>query len=558
MPQWLTLVESNNADDIAPQKTKTLRFQVNPLVAVGNYDITIGLQGNNGILEPLRIVMKVRGEAPNWSVDPNAYENNMSIVGQIYINGILMSNSESILAAFIDDECRGVASPKQMRGAAYVPMSIYGTAMQQINGVPADLDRGRTVTFRLWDASTGIAYPDVSITMPDGTVTDTLTFDPTKNYGTFNEPLIFTKTDLVEQHLALRKGWNWISLGVEPSKPKVAAVFKDVTSWEARLKDHDTGTAYCNGTYWAGTLKQVKANTMYKLLLTELEQSKDLPPFIVIKGQQIKLAETPDTLKKGWNWLPYTPATTMSIGEALAGANPKFGDQVKSQTAFAYYGPYGWEGDLDALENGKGYLYMSTDTLTKTFVYPSASLSSLAAQSPKANSRRVNQTSVFTPVSPTDYPDNMTMVVLLTNGGMPVADAEVAAFVDGECRGAAVATTDEEQPLYYLLIAGEGSGQPMQLRVYLDGSIITLSANLVYSSDGNIGTPWEPYVIDISDALDISSVEDVDGSPSAWYSLQGIYLGTTKPTTPGIYLCRTAKDSRQGKNGRKIVIKGKK
>jgi len=560
MPQWLTLINSYNTDDIAPQKTKTLRFQVNPLVAVGNYDITIGLQGNNGILEPLRIVMKVRGEAPNWSVDPNAYENNMSIVGQIYINGILMSNSESILAAFIDDECRGVASPKQMRGAAYVPMSIYGTAMQQINGVPADLDRGRTVTFRLWDASTGIAYPDVSITLPDGTVTDTLTFDPTKNYGTFNEPIIFTKTDLVEQHLALRKGWNWISLGVEPSKPKVAAVFKDVTSWEARLKDHDTGTAYCNGTYWAGTLKQVKANTMYKLLLAELEQSKDLPPYIVIKGQQIKLDETPDTLKKGWNWLPFTPATTMSIGEALAGANPKVGDQVKSQTAFAYYSRYGWEGDLDALESGKGYLYMSTDTLTKTFVYPSGSLSSQAAHSPKANGRRANQTSVFTPVPPTDYPDNMTMVVMFTNGGMPVADAEVAAFVDGECRGAAVATMDDEheQPLYYLLIAGEGSGQPMQLQVYIDGSIITLSADLIYSSDGNIGTPWEPYVIDISDALGISSVEDVDGNPSAWYSLQGIYLGTTQPTTPGVYLCRTAKDNQQGKNGRKIVIKERK
>ncbi|MBR6979022.1 MAG: hypothetical protein IKH88_04220 [Prevotella sp.] len=560
MPQWLTLINSYNTDDIAPQKTKTLRFQVNPLVAVGNYDITIGLQGNNGILEPLRIVMKVRGEAPNWSVDPNAYENNMSIVGQIYINGILMSNSESILAAFIDDECRGVASPKLMRGAAYVAMSIYGTAMQQVNGMPADLDRGRAVTFRLWDATTGIAYPNVSITMPDGTVTDTLTFDPTKNYGTFDAPLIFTKTDLVEQHLALRKGWNWISLGVEPSNPKVATVFKDVTSWEARLKDHDTGTSYSNGTYWAGTLKQVKVNTMYKLLLTRLEQSKDLPPYIVIQGRQIKLEETPDTLKKGWNWLPFTPATTMSIGEALAGANPKVGDQVKSQTAFAYYSRYGWEGDLDALESGKGYLYMSTDTLTKTFVYPSGSLSSQAAHSPKANSRRANQTSVFTPVPPTDYPDNMTMVVLFTNGDMPVADAEVAAFVDGECRGAAVATMDDEHelPLYYLLIAGEGSGQPMQLQVYIDGSIITLSADLVYSSDGNIGTPWEPFVIDISDALGISSVEDIDGSPSAWYSLQGIYLGTTKPTTPGIYICRTAKDNRQGKNGRKIVIKERK
>jgi hypothetical protein len=358
----------------------------------------------------------------------------------------------------------------------------------------------------------------------------------------------------VEQRLPLRKGWNWISLGVDPSKPKVAAVFKEVSSWEARLKDHDTGTAYCNGTYWAGTLKQVKVNTMYKLLLTRLEQSQDLPPYIIIQGRQIKLEETPDTLKKGWNWLPYTPTVTMFIGEALAGANPRIGDQVKSQTAFAYYGPYGWEGDLDALESGKGYLYMSTDPETKTFVYPSGNFSSQAAHSPKANSRRANRTSVFTPVPPTDYPDNMTMVVQLTNGGIPVADAEVAAFVDEECRGAAVATIDEEQPLYYLLIAGEGSGQPMQLQVYLDGNIITLPTDLIYFSDGNIGTPWEPYVIDISDALGISSVEDVDGNPSAWYSLQGIYLGTTKPKKPGIYICRKAKDIRQGKNGRKVRL----
>ena len=293
---------------------------------------------------------------------------------------------------------------------------------------------------------------------------------------------------------------------------------------------------------------------MYKLLLTRLEQSKDLPSYIVIQGRQIKLDETPVTLKKDWNWLPYTPTATMTIGVALAGANPQYGDQVKSQTAFAYYGPYGWEGDLEALESGKGYLYMSTDTVTKTFVYPTVSLGGQAAQAPRMKSRR--ETSVFTPVSPTDYPDNMTMVVLLTNGGTPVADAELAVFVDGECRGAAVASIDDEQPLYYLLIAGEGSGQPMQLQVYLDGSIITLSTDLIYSSDGNIGTPWEPFVIDISDALSISSVEDADGNPSAWYTLQGIYLGTTKPKTPGVYICRTAKDRQLGRNGRKVVIKG--
>jgi hypothetical protein len=264
----------------------------------------------------------------------------------------------------------------------------------------------------------------------------------------------------------------------------------------------------------------------------------------------VKLAETPVTLEYDWNWMPYTPTVTMTIGEALAGANPQMGDQVKSQTAFAYYGPYGWEGNLLSLESGKGYLYQSKDRVTKSFVYPTVA----ASQARRLVAATSTAPSVFSPVNPNAYPDNMTMVVLLTNGGTPVADAEIGAFVNGECRGAAVATTNGELPLYYLLIAGEGSGQPMQLQVYLDGNIITLPTDLIYFSDGNIGTPWEPYVIDISDALGISSVEDVDGNPSAWYSLQGIYLGTTKPKKPGIYICRKAKDIRQGKNGRKVRL----
>jgi len=45
MPQWLTLVDSESSDALSPLSTKILRFEVNPLVAVGNYDVTIGLQG---------------------------------------------------------------------------------------------------------------------------------------------------------------------------------------------------------------------------------------------------------------------------------------------------------------------------------------------------------------------------------------------------------------------------------------------------------------------------------------------------------------------------------
>ena len=66
----------------------------------------------------------------------------------------------------------------------------------------------------------------------------------------------------------------------------------------------------------------------------------------------------------------------MTVGEALATANPQQGDIVKSQTAVAIYGSYGWEGSLKALEGGRGYLYYSTDGQTKSFVYPMVSAAS--------------------------------------------------------------------------------------------------------------------------------------------------------------------------------------
>ncbi|MBR1377763.1 MAG: LamG domain-containing protein [Bacteroidaceae bacterium] len=544
LPQWLTLVGSNYTDDIDPLKTKTLRFKVNPLVAVGNYDVTIGLQGNNEILEPLRIVMNVKGDKPSWSVNPNDYENNMSIVGQIYVNGILMSNSESILAAFIGDECRGIASPRQMRGAAYVAMSVYGNALQMVNGVLTNLDKQQPVTFRIWDAATGMTYTNVIINQPASfsatpdSALISLAFDPTKSYGTFDHPVIFKKSNLVEQPLDIRVGWNWISLGVEPVQAKTSVVLQDLVSWNAQLKDKTSGVAYSRGNYWAGNLKEVHANTMYKLQVTRIDGCSDLSQPIIVNGEQVKREESPVTIGKNWNWIAYTPMTTMPIGQALAGANPKVGDQVKSQTAFAYYGPYGWEGNLEALEAGRGYLYYSTDSSEKQFIYPAVSASAPSRR--MLAPRHPSPASAFSPVAPTDYPDNMALVIILTDGDEPVTDAEVAAFIDGECRGTAFA----DEGLYYLLVAGEGSGQPIEIKASINGAIKTVCTTLTYASDGSIGTPWEPFVIDINNPSGINGIGEAMAY-GVWYTLQGIRYGTDRPTVPGVYIF----------NGNKVLIK---
>ena len=534
MPQWLSLVGSTASDEINPLSTKVLRFQVNPLVPVGNYDVTIGVQGNNQIMEPLRVVMKVRGETPQWTVDPTLYEHQMNYIGQVRIGGILIENSESMVAAFIGDECRGVASPERVRGAAYVTMTVYG------NG---DTDAGKPLSFRIWDASAGIAYTDVRINAFNGAAIDN-TFQLNAVRGSFDQPVIWTKGDNVEQNLKLTTNWNWVALGVRPADQRPAAVFPLLTPWKVFIKDKTSAMIFCDGNNWMPEDAQIQAATMYKVKITPVVEGQQLPEQVPVTGEQLKLKETPVTLTPGWNWIGYTPLTTMTVDEALAAANPQVGDCVKSQHGIAFYSQNGWEGSLKALESGHGYMYNSTAVKEKSFVYPDATGTRRAAAKRtllNAESQSESQkTRLFAPTVG-NYPDNMSMVIALKDGEQSVDTCEVAAYIGGECRGA----TRANGGLYYLIIAGEGSGQPLELRTCINGETVVIDNTQTYISDVNIGTPWNPYVIDMSAVLTgISTIAADDADDSDWWTLQGFKIGR-KPTQPGVYI----------HHGNKVTIK---
>ena len=134
------------------------------------------------------------------------------------------------------------------------------------------------------------------------------------------------------------------------------------------------------------------------------------------------------------------------------------------------------------------------------------------------------------------------MVIALKDGEQSVDTCEVAAYIGGECRGA----TRANGGLYYLIIAGEGSGQPIELRTSINGETMVIDNTQTYISDVNIGIPWQPYVIDLSRFL--TGIIAVDGSPtdddSDWYTLQGFKIGR-KPTQPGVYI----------HHGNKVTIK---
>ena len=523
MPQWLTLVNSERNDNVNPLMAKTLRFQVDPLVPVGNYDFTIGLQGNNEILEPLRVVMKVRGQKPDWAVDPTKYDHQMSIIGQVYLDGILMENSESMVAAFIDGECRGIASPMKVRGAAYVTMSIFGEDSKA-------KDQNKPVSFRVWDASKGVVYTDVRLVV-DGESTNVI-FEQDKMIGNFDTPAIWTKSDKVEQTIPIHENWNWIAMGVVPETTYLDQLFSDYKNWKLLIKNRNTFSDF-NGEEWNGGLVPI-VNEMYKLKVERLPATinSTLDTQLSISGQRLPQDEMPVVLRKNWNWIAYTPLTTMSIDEALAGANPQKGDIMKSQTAVSIYGSTGWEGSLQSLEGGHGYMYFSNDNTQKQFVYPAVSSASSRMDAPRHVS---DPLSIFMPVDKYLYPNNMTMVIKLMDGAAVVDTVELAAFVGDECRGATRATNG----LYYLIISGEGAGQPMTLRICVNNEILIIDDTQQFTSDDNVGTSWEPYVIDLQNLpVGITPLStSTDDDDTDWWTLQGIKLGR-KPSRPGIYIHR--------------------
>ena len=151
--------------------------------------------------------------------------------------------------------------------------------------------------------------------------------------GNFNTPAIWTKSDRVEQLIPVHENWNWIAFGVEPPSEYCDLVFTpQYKGWNVLVKDQET-FSQSSGSTFNGPLK-LAVNRMYKLriLRTAKTASATLDPQLSVSGKRLPSDSMGVMIEHGWNWLPYTPLSTMTVDEALAGVQPKWGDIIKSQT----------------------------------------------------------------------------------------------------------------------------------------------------------------------------------------------------------------------------------
>ncbi len=93
--------------------------------------------------------------SPNWVVDnPNQYEHSMTITSVLNIDGHIADEATDKVGAFIDGVCMGIASPSNDRTAdGRKIVYLYVKSSQAA---------GKTVTFKLYDASTDLQFDAIN------------------------------------------------------------------------------------------------------------------------------------------------------------------------------------------------------------------------------------------------------------------------------------------------------------------------------------------------------------------------------------------------------------
>jgi len=503
LPAWLTCDEQEGT--LNPDSYKTITFYVNEALNTGRYEVSLYLTSDLGFNEKMELKIKVYKPAPEWNVNPSAFQYSMNIIGQLFIDSIVSTDEDDILAAFVGEECRGVVNMK------YV--------MQQDNylaflDVYSNSEQGEDVFFKVWDASEGQIITNV---VPN------LQFEQNDIYGAPEEPLQLYASLIYEGNVELNQGWNWISFNLNSADlNNLPVLLKDVQLHDnAIIKGQygfDVYSAQTNS--WFGSLSANQGiNNSYMYMMQVAQQDT-----IRYEGPKADVA-APLHLMQGWNWIGYTPQVALEITEAFASLNPVTGDFVKSQTEFAMFNQnLGWVGSLTMLRPGKGYMFKALNE--GSFHYPETSIMSkdFIMEEQIIHPWLANQHA---------HPYNMSMVARLDASDKDMVENLVlGAFMNGECRGVANPRYVDGNYLYFINMNGYAGFDDISFRFYHPQKHYQINAGettgfMINHIEGDLENPFVLSLSGEATHIDITDLSGVEIYPNPFSDR--VYINFTEP-----------------------------
>jgi len=382
-------------------------------------------------------------------------------------------------------------SAKLVYNAAYQEYFVFLTVYSNTN-VRENID------FKIWNASQGTI---IQATMD---LESAVVFEENGILGKLSMPVIFANSGVVEQKIAFNKGWTWVSMNVNDvnfsnlntlTKSLSLATSDRILSYSpARLDTYFKDAFTPSKSGWSGTISSNGGITDTKMFKVYMATEQVL----TIKGVAVNAANWSFPIQTNWNWLPYVLGGNQLTNEALAYFDAVDGDVIKSQNLFAIYDAIvGWNGTLNYLESGKGYMLKSSTA--QTFKYPSYLSSTAKLQLGKNNKSQTNLSQETIKPEFKQYSDNMNAVVLLPKGYNELFVYDSKGVLKGSSKNQVLNNTE----LNFITVYGSS---PETLDFYVgDGiSMKKTDTNFSFKSNEVLGTISKPLIL--SDFIDNISI----------------------------------------------------
>ena len=291
---------------------------------------------------------------------------------------------------------------------------------------------------------------------------------------------IYLPDNMTLQNTTLDQGWNWWSTYVEQNDVGGLQMMENSLGNNGlTIKSQDDFTTNYFETigynYWYGGLESVDNEQGYMINTNTTCNVKMI-------GVPASPSDHPITLTPNWNWIGYPVNQAQLLSASLGGFQPEDNDVMKSHSGFAtYYDGYGWYPDDFIMTPGEGYLYKSNATSNKLLTY--------VLNRDAIPEKPTKEERSWTPVI-NKYAGNISVIAVVEASGVELRDnVEIAAFVNGECRGSAILRYFEPTDRYYAMLSIVGENGDVVDFEMLDAksdSHITLHTNDVI---GNLGNP---------------------------------------------------------------------
>lgn len=406
------------------------------------------------------------------------YNNTMTVIGNIFIDGTLSTDPNDMVGAFINDECRGIAHPNATNGLVFLSIGSNTT--------------GVAITLKIFDNSTGsICEADFSYA-----------FANNLEVGSIDDPEpIACKRELGIEFLP---GYTWFSTnirkgtGANPwlTNPYFGGSWYDGPDYGTlgggptandRIIGQTQFAVYT--TLWIGSLTEMNPKLGYRYYNSS--SGPAISRYMHLVGSAVN-SET-ITLNPGFTWLGYTPGDPKAVNEALAGLTGMANnDRIIGQNSFAAYNAtLGWVGSLTTMYPGKGYVIKLVNGGTLT--YPEDTYNrSFSMEGPKIDSPAGFEVS--------EHMKNTMMLIGKFDTKTLTKNDVIYAFIDGECRG--IAKTDEYGNIFMSIGENTEEAKDVSFKVWFDdkGELANIDQTLTFVPMKEVGDLQNPFKFSISES----------------------------------------------------------